>query len=76
MTIFQLDQATRRIARRQINEGRTSVKLLAAKSGSRPSHISNVLSGRRQMSVTMLSAFLAALGLQAEICPAEKQQRQ
>jgi hypothetical protein len=69
MTIFQLDQATRRIARQQITDGRMSVKLLAAKTGKNPAHVSNYLAGRRNVSVKALSAFLAALGLCAEIVP-------
>jgi hypothetical protein len=76
MTIFELDQHARKIARRQIGEGKTSVKLLAKKARTKPSHISNVLAGRRQMSVEMLSAFLGALGLQAELLPASTPQTQ
>jgi len=46
-----------------------SVKLLAAKTGTKPPHVSNYLAGRRNVSVKTLSAFLAALGLTAELVP-------
>jgi transcriptional regulator with XRE-family HTH domain len=67
MTILQIHQSVRGCAARQINKGRMSIKLLAAKTGLAPSTVTNYVRGRRGLSVAGLSLMLNALGFDADL---------
>ena len=69
MTISTIHTTLRGYATRQIDAGRTSIKLIAAKTNLSQPTVSNYVRGRRGLSVDALSRIAAALGLEAELLP-------
>ncbi len=74
MTLNRIAAGLPTIIQARIDKGTCSVKLLAAKTSIKPSHLSNFIHRRRQLSVTALSQVLAALGLEPELRYTEKDQ--
>ena len=69
-TMHTTQTNVRAIVERRIQRGTMSVTLLARKTGLAPSHVSNFLHAKRQLSIDSLQRILTALGLKLEIVPA------
>jgi hypothetical protein len=59
----------RLVTRHQIDHGKMTVKLLAHKTGYSQAHVSNFVTGKRDLSAQALECVLVAIGFSVEIYP-------
>ncbi len=72
MSLARIQQHQREALNYRIQRGTMSVKLLSAKTGLSPSHLSLFIHGHKRLSLDAMDKVLVAQGLAVEVLPLQK----
>lgn len=72
MSLARIQQHQREALNYRIQRGTMSVKLLSAKTGLSPSHLSLFIHGHKHLSLNAMDKVLVAQGLTVEVLPIQK----